>query len=138
MWVIGGLAPWPFLTRSRSPRNVPRCTLRAICARVRLPDGAGAAAPCKHGAWAITGPPGEDCLYRRTGTRVRYFDEPIREQVASEARPALLHLMANHQPGGCDPAALLEVVDTYLRLNPLDEEVLEAREELLRRGFQAR
>ena len=61
---------------------------------------------------------------------MRYYDEPIREQVASEARPALLHLMANHQPGGCDPTALLEVVDTYLRLNPLDEEVRSARERL--------
>jgi hypothetical protein len=61
---------------------------------------------------------------------VRYFDEPIRVQVASETRPALLHLMANHRPDGCDPTALLEVVDAYLRLNPLDEEVMEARERL--------
>ena len=38
--------------------------------------------------------------------------------------------MANHQPGGCDPTALLEVVDTYLRLNPLDDEVRAARERL--------
>ena len=62
---------------------------------------------------------------------MRYLDEPILEQVASEARPALLHLMANHQPGGCDPAALIEVVDTYLRLNPLDDEVRAARERLV-------
>ena len=65
---------------------------------------------------------------------MRYYDEPIRAQVASEARPALLHLMANLQPGGCDPTALLEVVDTYLRLNPLDEEVRSDRERLAGEG----
>ncbi len=35
--------------------------------------------------------------------------------------------MRNHRPGHGDPLALLEVVETYLRLNPRDEEVREAQ-----------
>ena len=65
---------------------------------------------------------------------MRYFDEPVRLEVNTNVRPALLHLMANHDPGRGDPTALLEVVDAYLRLNPLDEEVLEARERLVGEG----
>ena len=68
---------------------------------------------------------------------MRYFDEPVRLEVNTNVRPALLHLKGNHATGRGDPTALLEVVDAYLRLNPLDDEVLEAREEL-RRGFPAR
>ncbi|CAA9381985.1 MAG: hypothetical protein AVDCRST_MAG03-16 [uncultured Rubrobacteraceae bacterium] len=52
----------------------------------------------------------------------------------TDVRPALLHLMGNHDPGRGDPTALLEVVDAYLRLNPLDEEVLGARERLVGGG----
>ena len=62
---------------------------------------------------------------------MRFFDEPIRAQVGSEVRPAILHLMGNHATGRGDPTALLEVVDAYLRLNPRDTEVLEARERLI-------
>jgi hypothetical protein len=65
---------------------------------------------------------------------MRFFDEPIRAQVGSEVRPALLHLMGNHATGRGDPTALLEVVDAYLRLNPRDAEVLEARERLVTSG----
>ena len=65
---------------------------------------------------------------------MRYFDEPTRLDVTTNVRPALLHLMGNHRPGGDDPAALLEVVDAYLRLNPLDAEVLRARERLVGEG----
>ena len=68
---------------------------------------------------------------------MRYFDEPIRLEVSAHVRPALLHLMGSHRPGGCDPAALLEVVDAYLRLNPLDQEVREARERLAGGGHPA-
>jgi hypothetical protein len=49
-------------------------------------------------------------------------------------RDRLLHLMGNHRPGRDDPTALLEVVDAYLRLNPQDAEVLEARERLVGEG----
>ena len=62
---------------------------------------------------------------------MRYFDEPTRLEVNTNVRPALLHLMGNHATGRGDPTALLEVVDAYLRLNPLDEEVLEARQRLV-------
>ena len=65
---------------------------------------------------------------------MRFFDEPIRAQVGSEVRPAILHLMGNHTTGRGDPVALLEVVDAYLRLNPGDAEVLEARERLVASG----
>ena len=64
---------------------------------------------------------------------MRYFDEPIRLDVTKNVRPALLHLMGNHRPGG-DPAALLEVVDAYLRLNSQDAEMLRARERLVGEG----
>jgi hypothetical protein len=39
--------------------------------------------------------------------------------------------MRNHSPGHAEPRALLQVVDAYLRLNPQDAEVLEARDRLL-------
>ncbi len=65
---------------------------------------------------------------------MRFFDEPIRAQVGSEVRPAILHLMGNHTTGRGDPVALLEVVDAYLRLNPGDAEVLETRERLVASG----
>jgi hypothetical protein len=41
-----------------------------------------------------------------------------RLEANTNVRPALLHLMNNHDPGRGDPVALLEVVDAYLRLNP--------------------
>ena len=65
---------------------------------------------------------------------MRYFDEPTRLGVNTDVRPALLHVMGNHRPGYGDPVALLEVVDAYLRLNPQDGEVLEARERLVGEG----
>ncbi|MDP9437298.1 MAG: hypothetical protein M3P49_00890 [Actinomycetota bacterium] len=65
---------------------------------------------------------------------MRFFDEPIRAQVGSEVRPAILHLMGNHTTGRGDPAALLEVVDAYLRLNPGDAEVAAARDRLVGEG----
>ncbi len=66
---------------------------------------------------------------------MRYFDEPTRLEVDTNVRPALLHLMGNHRPrSGDDPAALLEVADAYLRLNPQDDEVLRARERLVDEG----
>lgn len=55
-----------------------------------------------------------------------FFNEPVRTELAANARPALLHLMRNHRRGHGDPLALVEVVDAYLRLNPRDEEVREA------------
>ena len=64
---------------------------------------------------------------------MRYFDEPTRLDVTKNVRPALLHLMNNHRPGS-DAAALLEVADVYLRLNPQDAEVLRARERLVGEG----
>jgi hypothetical protein len=60
-----------------------------------------------------------------------FLNEPVRDEVERKARPGLLHLMRNHSPGHAEPVALLEVVDAYLRLNPQDAEVLEARERLL-------
>ena len=65
---------------------------------------------------------------------MRYFDEPVRLEVDANVRPALLHLMGNHDPHRGDPAALLEVADAYLRLNPQDGEVLKARERLVGEG----
>ena len=62
---------------------------------------------------------------------MRYFDEPTGLEVDADVRPALLHLMANRTAGRSDPAALLEVADAYLRLNPKDAEVLGARERLV-------
>jgi hypothetical protein len=60
-----------------------------------------------------------------------FFNEPVRDEVATTTRPGLLQLMRNHSPGHGETAALLEVVDTYLRLNPHDEEVREGREQLV-------
>jgi hypothetical protein len=59
------------------------------------------------------------------------FDDPLRTEVERKARPGLLHLMQNHSPSHAEPRALLQVVDAYLRLNPQDAEVLEARDRLL-------
>ena len=60
------------------------------------------------------------------------FEEPVRAEVERKAKPGLLHLMRNHSPGhDAESVALLQVVDAYLRLNPHDAEVLEARERLL-------
>jgi hypothetical protein len=42
--------------------------------------------------------------------------------------------MRSHSPGHGEPAALLEVVDAYLRLNPHDEEVREGRKRLVGTG----
>jgi hypothetical protein len=42
--------------------------------------------------------------------------------------------MRNHSPGHGESAALLEVVDAYLRLNPQDDEVREGRERLVGMG----
>jgi hypothetical protein len=53
---------------------------------------------------------------------MRSIDEPVRVEVA-RARPGLMHLLANHGPGGKRPEALLELVEAYLRLNPDDAEV---------------
>jgi hypothetical protein len=61
-----------------------------------------------------------------------FFDHgPARDDVTKTARPGLLELMGNHSPDHGEPAALLEVVDAYLRLNPHDEEVREGRERLV-------
>ena len=57
-----------------------------------------------------------------------------RLEANTNVRPALLHLMNNHDPGRGDPVALLEVVDAYLRLNPQDVEVAAARERLVGEG----
>ena len=65
---------------------------------------------------------------------MRYFGETARLEVDENVRPALLHLLTSHGPGRGDPTALLEVVDAYLRLNPQDGEVLEARERLVGEG----
>jgi hypothetical protein len=43
-------------------------------------------------------------------------------------------LIRNHSPDHGESAALLEVVDAYLRLNPHDEEVRESRERLVGKG----
>jgi hypothetical protein len=65
--------------------------------------------------------------YRRR--RMRSIDEPVRVEVA-RARPGLMHLLANHGPGGKRPEALLELVEAYLRLNPDDAEVRKMRDRL--------
>ena len=57
-----------------------------------------------------------------------------RLEANTNVRPALLHLMNNHDPGRGDPVALLEVVDAYLRLNPQDVGVAAARERLVGEG----
>ena len=57
---------------------------------------------------------------------MRFFDESA-AGLAENARPGLLHLMRNHAPNHGEPEALLGVVDAYLRLNPHDDEVREAR-----------
>jgi hypothetical protein len=64
-----------------------------------------------------------------------FFDnEPARDELTKTARPGLLELMRNHSPGHGESAALLEVVDAYLRLNPHDEEVRESRGRLVGTG----
>ena len=63
-----------------------------------------------------------------------FLNGPARDDVTKTARPGLLQLMRNHSPGHGEPAALLEVVDAYLRLNPQDEEVRESRERLVGTG----
>lgn len=55
------------------------------------------------------------------------FDEREPAGLVENARPGLLHLMRNHSPNHGEPEALLGVVDAYLRLNPQDDEVREAR-----------
>ena len=60
-----------------------------------------------------------------------FLNGPARDEVTKTARPGLLQLMGSHSPGRSEPAALLEVVDAYLRLNPQDDEVREARERLV-------
>ena len=61
-----------------------------------------------------------------------FFDNgPARDDVTKTARPGLLQLIDNRSPDHGEPAALLEVVDAYLRLNPHDEEVREGRERLV-------
>ncbi len=59
------------------------------------------------------------------------YDGLLRGDLAS-VRPAVLHLLRNHHPGGGSPTALLDVVDDYLRLDPDDAEVREARDSLRR------
>jgi hypothetical protein len=63
-----------------------------------------------------------------------FSNGPVLDEVTKMARPGLLELMRNHSPGHGEPAALLEVVDAYLRLNPHDEEVRESRERLVGMG----
>jgi hypothetical protein len=64
-----------------------------------------------------------------------FFDnEPARDEVTKTARPGLLQLIRNHSPDHGESAALLEVVDAYLRLNPHDEEVRQSRERLVGKG----
>jgi len=58
------------------------------------------------------------------------YDGLLRGELA-DVRPAVLHLLRNH-PGGGSPTALLDVVDDYLRLDPDDAEVREARDGLRR------
>jgi hypothetical protein len=60
-----------------------------------------------------------------------FLNGPARDEVTKTAQPGLLQLMGNHSPGHGEPAALLEVVDAYLRLNPHDDEVRDARERLM-------
>jgi hypothetical protein len=62
---------------------------------------------------------------------VGLFDEPVCTEVATNARPGILRLMRNHSPGHAEPAALLEVVDAYLRFHLQDAEVKRARERLV-------
>jgi hypothetical protein len=58
-----------------------------------------------------------------------FFDEPIRSEVAG-IRPELLHLLKHHQQGHGNPADLMDLANRYLRLNPEDAEVREARDRL--------
>ena len=64
-----------------------------------------------------------------------FFDnEPARDDLTKTARPGLLQLIRNHSPDHGESAALLEVVDAYLRLNPHDEEVRQSRDRLVGTG----
>ena len=66
------------------------------------------------------------------------LDEPEPVGLAENSRPGLLHLMRNHSPNHGEPEALLGVVDAYLRLNPQDDEVREARRRVAGRRPPAR
>jgi hypothetical protein len=57
-----------------------------------------------------------------------FFNGLVRDEVTKMARPALLELMGTHSPGRGEPEAPLEVVDAYLKLNPHDDDVREARD----------
>jgi len=63
-----------------------------------------------------------------------FSNGPVQDEVTKTARPGLLQLMRNHSPGHGEPRPLLEVVDAYLRLNPRDDEVREARQRLIGAG----
>jgi len=55
------------------------------------------------------------------------YDGLARGDLAN-VRPAVLRLLRNHSPNQGSPTALLDVVDAYLRLDPDDTEVREARD----------
>ena len=63
-----------------------------------------------------------------------FSNGPVRDEATKMAQPGLLELMGDHGPGRGGPEALLEVVDAYLRLNPLDDEIREGRERLMGAG----
>jgi hypothetical protein len=66
---------------------------------------------------------------KREGKIMGFFDEPIRAEVAGTRR-RVLHLLRNHHPSRGTPADLVELADTYLRLNPDDTEVRAIRDRL--------
>jgi hypothetical protein len=59
---------------------------------------------------------------------VDFLDNPVRIEL-DRARPGLLHLLRNGRRG-VRPTALVQVVNSYLRLKPNDTEVREARDRL--------
>ena len=66
----------------------------------------------------------------REGTTMGFFDAPIRLEMA-DIRTGLLHLLQQHHGS---PAALIDLADRYLRLNPEDAEVRKARDKLTSSG----
>ena len=64
------------------------------------------------------------------------IDQPLRAELAANARPWILGQVHAHCRGGdsIGRAALLGMVDAYLRANPQDAEVRRAREGMVQEG----
>ena len=65
-----------------------------------------------------------------------FIDQPLRAELAANARPWILGQVHAHCRGGDrgGRAALLEMVDAYLRVNPRDAGLRRARELMVEEG----